>query len=485
MQDMAKNLPFVSVVVPAYNEELMLPTCLQSLVEQKYDGKYEIIVVDNMSDDLTPQLARVYGVTVIKEKKRGVACARQAGFLKAKGKIILSTDADTILPPDWIERMVREITKSDEIVAVGGYCDLIGVNTPLKLISSSLMPLIFILDKILDYPGTTQGWNFGVKKDAFMKAGGFDITLKPGDIGEDRDLGKRLRKIGKVKVLYRLKVKTSARRFVGFVKTIKYVFVNYLFILLNKRAIPGSFQIIRQKPYESYDVVNDKPFFLTLVVSSLAALVFLAGAIPTVNLWSVSSVKTQEKVIALTFDDVPSGQYTTELLGVLRQKNVKATFFVTGESAKSHPEIVRAIYLAGNVIGNYSLTDKTLTMLKSPSAIIKDINLANELIYNDIGVKPKFFRPPHGYRSIWGALSLDKHGYDIVTWNNSTDSWLGKETSKKIAVDIIKDAKPGDIIDLQAKDQTIKATEEIIDLLQADGYRFVTLDTLLNKPAYY
>ena len=247
----------------------MLPTCLQALNEQDYKGKYEVIVVNNNSVDLTPKIATVYGATVVNEEHQGVAFARQKGFKSAKGEIILSTDSDTIAPPDWISKMVAKLIADKNVVAIGGCCTLIGTNTPLKMFSGSLVPIMFMFDKLLDYPGTLQGWNFAVKRGAFEKVGGFDTTLKPGDIGEDRDLGKRLRKVGKVKIIFKLQVKTSARRFVGFAKTLKYVFLNYIYFLIKKRSLPNTFQTIRQKPYETYDVVNDMPFFLTALLVCL------------------------------------------------------------------------------------------------------------------------------------------------------------------------------------------------------------------------
>jgi peptidoglycan/xylan/chitin deacetylase (PgdA/CDA1 family)/glycosyltransferase involved in cell wall biosynthesis len=483
---MSEELPFVSVVIPAFNEELMLPTCLQALTEQNYKGKYEIIVVDNNSEDLTSKIALVYGATVIKEKRQGVAFARQAGFSVAKGQIILSTDSDTIVPPNWISSMVSKLLKDKSIVAVGGSCSLIGTNTFLKMLSRSLVPVMFLFDKILDYPGTLQGWNFAVRKDAFEKIGGFDTTLRPDDIGEDRDLGKRLGKVGKVRISFRLQVKTSARRFVGLVKTLKYVFLNYFYFLIKKRSLHGTFQTIRQKPYETYDVVNDVPFFLTVLIFCLFLIMMLLGAIPFINIWSVSSVKTKDKVIALTFDKYSSNPDTEQVLQVLKDENVKATFFVTGNEVKADPGVVKEIYSQGNLIGNHASSQNVLAMLKTPSALIKDVNSTNDLIYKTIGVKPKFFRPTRGYRTIWGASSLTKYGYNIVTWNDTTNNATGKLGSKEIAVNVIKNARPGGIIDLtDSGSQTATATEEIIELLTADGYRFVTLDRLLQKPGYF
>lgn len=464
----------------------MLPTCLQALTEQDYKGKYEIIVVDNNSTDLTPKIASIYGARVIKEKRQGVAFARQSGSLASKGEIIFSTDSDTIVPQNWISQMVAKIVSSPEIVAVGGSCDLIGANTPLKLLTKSLVPLTFLFDKILDYPGTLQGWNSAFRKSAFMQIGGYSTTLAPGEIGEDRDLGKRLRKVGKVKIFFGIKVKTSARRFVGLLRTLRYVFVNYFYFSIKKKSLPNSFLTIRQKPFETYDVVNDTPFFVGTILVGIFLAFMLTGALPFVNIWSTSSVKTQDKIIALTFDKSQSDSNIDSLLTVLKNENVKATFFVTGQVAKNDPAVVKKIYSQGNLVGNHASSQYDLSMLKTPTNLVNDINQTNTYIYNDIGVKPRFFRPTRGYRTIWGAISLSKYGYYIVTWSDTTNNSSNHVNSRQIAIDIIKNAKPGAIISLSDRgDQTATAVEEIVELLSADGYKFVTLDKLLQKPGYF
>jgi peptidoglycan/xylan/chitin deacetylase (PgdA/CDA1 family) len=212
----------------------------------------------------------------------------------------------------------------------------------------------------------------------------------------------------------------------------------------------------------------------------------LSGAIPFINIWSTSSIKTKDKVIALTFDKYSSNPDTEQILQVLKNEGVKATFFVTGNEVEADPAIVKKIYSQGNLIGNHASSQNVLAMLKTPSALIKDINSTNDLIYKTIGVKPKFFRPTRGYRTIWGAASLTKYGYNIVTWNDTTNNATEKLGSKEIAVNVIKNARPGGIIDLtDSGSQTATATEEIVELLTADGYQFVTLDNLLQKPGYF
>jgi len=483
---MSEKFPFVSVVVPAYNEELMISSCLQALLDQDYKGKYEIIVVDNNSSDRTAKIAEVFGVKVLREPRQGVAFARQKGFDEAKGEIIFSTDADTIVSPNWFRRMVEEFQKDPKIVAIGGGFKFIGANTPLKLFTKTVAPLFFFSDKIISFPGTLIGWNMAVKKETFIKVGGFDLSRRSDEVGEDMDLGIRLKKIGRIKKIFNIKVQTSARRYTGFVRSLKYVLVNYFSFLFSKHVLSGNFQTIRQKPFESYDVVNDAPFFIVILLICFIAIVFLVGIVPSINIWSTSSVTTKNKVIALTFDMYNNNVDTNQILQVLKQENVNATFFITGNDAKSNPALVKKIFTVGNQIGNHASSQNSLSMLKTPSALVADINLTDNLIYKDIGVRPDFFRPTRGYRTIWGALSLSKYGYNIVTWSVSGGNTSGISDSKTIAINVIKNAKPGAIIDLPDNGSlTAQATEEIIDLLTADGYKFVTLDKLLKKPAYF
>ncbi|HWH99163.1 MAG TPA: glycosyltransferase family A protein, partial [Propionibacteriaceae bacterium] len=114
--------PRFSVVVPAYNEASYLGPTLQALQQQDFRGLYEIIVVDNNSTDGTGEIAAGYGVTVVRETARGVCQARQRGTIEARGEVVVSTDADTVQPRDWLTRIDRQFRRSDRIVAVAGPC---------------------------------------------------------------------------------------------------------------------------------------------------------------------------------------------------------------------------------------------------------------------------------------------------------------------------------------------------------------------------
>jgi glycosyltransferase involved in cell wall biosynthesis len=118
----------VSIVVPAFNEELLLPKCLESLLAQDYAGDLEILVVDNASSDGTARVARSHGVKVISEPIRGYSHALIAGFSAASGEIIACTDADTVVPPDWVSSMIREYVHRPELVAIGGEVEYVDAS---------------------------------------------------------------------------------------------------------------------------------------------------------------------------------------------------------------------------------------------------------------------------------------------------------------------------------------------------------------------
>jgi len=99
----------ISVIIPAFNEEKLLPRCLESLRNQDYEDEYEIIVADNGSTDDTAGIAREFGAKVVScPNRRGVFHARQAGADAACGDIIAQADADTIYPRGWLRRIANQ-----------------------------------------------------------------------------------------------------------------------------------------------------------------------------------------------------------------------------------------------------------------------------------------------------------------------------------------------------------------------------------------
>ncbi|MBY6070309.1 glycosyltransferase [Marinobacter salsuginis] len=114
------NRPFCSVIIPAFNEEQNIEECLLSLVNQSYPREfYEIIVVDNGSSDRTPQMASAYADLVLEKPDGNVGAVRNHGIADASGEVIICTDADCVVPPDWIEKGVT-LLKDNPHHAFGG-----------------------------------------------------------------------------------------------------------------------------------------------------------------------------------------------------------------------------------------------------------------------------------------------------------------------------------------------------------------------------
>lgn|SRR5215204_689371 len=112
----------LSVVIPAYNEGSYLDASLTSLRQQDFSGSYEVIVVDNNSTDDTAAIASAHGARVLHEPRRGVCVARERGTRAAPGEIVISTDADTVHPADWLTRLDAQFQRNDGAIAVAGPC---------------------------------------------------------------------------------------------------------------------------------------------------------------------------------------------------------------------------------------------------------------------------------------------------------------------------------------------------------------------------
>ncbi|MBW7899652.1 putative glycosyltransferase EpsJ [Candidatus Brocadiaceae bacterium B188] len=201
--------PLVSVVIPAYNEEQYLSGTLQSVINQDFQN-FELIVVNNNSTDKTAEIAENFGANIIFEPRQGVGFARQRGFMEAKGSIIATTDADTILPSNWLSRIVDKFEKDENLVAFGGLYTLYSGPLSARLTFSYFAHPAWALDKFFSGGWGLPGVNFAVRKDAFLKVGGFKTELS---IGEDAEISRRLRKTGKVLLDPSFLVKTSGRRY--------------------------------------------------------------------------------------------------------------------------------------------------------------------------------------------------------------------------------------------------------------------------------
>jgi peptidoglycan/xylan/chitin deacetylase (PgdA/CDA1 family) len=197
----------------------------------------------------------------------------------------------------------------------------------------------------------------------------------------------------------------------------------------------------------------------------------------------VSRLHTTDCAVALTFDDGPNPNATPAILDALGDRNVKATFFVLGRHAERWPNLVQRIADEGHVIGNHGYYHRKLH-LKSPGYVREDLRLGTERIESAAGVRPKWFRAPHGFRSPWVTPIARSFGQRTVGW--SLGVWDSDRPGEDAIVDrTVNGARCGAILLLHDGDgydplgdrmQTARAIPGIVQRLTDRGFRFAFLD---------
>lgn len=205
-----QEMPTISIVIPAYNEEQYIGECLRSIVKTKTPSIVQILVVDNASTDRTSEVASSHeGVTVIHESKKGTNAARQAGLQVATGDIVAYVDADCVLPDGWFLMIERTFDREPKTVCLSGPCHYHDASLPMRVLIELYwwllaLPMSWLTHSVL------VGGNFAARKSALHAIGGFDTSLT--FYGDDTNLGRRLRTVGTVFFSMRFRNSSSARR---------------------------------------------------------------------------------------------------------------------------------------------------------------------------------------------------------------------------------------------------------------------------------
>ncbi|MBN2075092.1 MAG: glycosyltransferase [Dehalococcoidales bacterium] len=486
----------ISIVIPAHNEEMYLPECLDSLKKQDYTGDYEIIVADNGSTDQTTVIARNFGAKVIPcFKEKSVIYARQAGAEAALGEIIVQADADTVYPKDWLSKIVEHFNNNPDIVAVAGRYiyreppSWANIEYFLKSMLNRLTILFF------GRPMIISGATFAFRRNEFLSGDGYlGLSCYPDQFG----ISSRLSEKGRVHYDKNICVLTSSRRVQkSFLLILNDVIRNIanLALYFFRWSIISLYQSLTLTP------ARRVTFYISVLLVVIIFFSLFASSIPSTQAFGkvYYEADTSEQIIALSFDDGPNDPYTSQILDILSEFDVKATFFIVGKNAELYPDTVKRIVREGHVIGNHSFSHdfiETITEFDS-----SDIQLAQEVIYNITGIMPYLYRPPRGLKTPWELESAEELGMITITWSVTTDEFdeetLFDESSVSDGIhDIINKVEPGEIIflydghgtdhDTPDSDQslTVQALPEIIKQLRGKGYRFVTIPELLEVPAY-
>jgi glycosyltransferase involved in cell wall biosynthesis len=202
-----KKSPYISVIIPAYNEENYISRCLDSLLAQKNCSNFEVIVADNNSTDNTAQIVKAYRrVILVNASNRGVAFARQAALEKAAGEIIVSTDADCTFSSLWLSKIEAQFRNNNISGLAGNYHF---INAPLwarvfPYLGAVLVWMIYLITGKTIYASAA---NLSFRRKYVT---GYSTLETQGS--DERGIILQLRKRGKIKVILNNPVFTSARR---------------------------------------------------------------------------------------------------------------------------------------------------------------------------------------------------------------------------------------------------------------------------------
>lgn len=189
----------------------------------------------------------------------------------------------------------------------------------------------------------------------------------------------------------------------------------------------------------------------------------------------VSSVTKEAPKIAITFDDGPSSHCTGRLLDGLRERGIKATFFLIGKNAAENPELVKRLDEEGHLIGNHTYNHVEITRISDEEAK-KEIRDTDEAIYAVTGKHVEYMRPPFG---LWQEELEQELNVMPVMWSIDPLDWTTKNVDE-IVNKVVTEAGENDIILLHdCYDSSVDAALRIIDILQKKGFEFVTADELL------
>lgn len=183
----------------------------------------------------------------------------------------------------------------------------------------------------------------------------------------------------------------------------------------------------------------------------------------------------QEKKIAITFDDGPHPVYTEKLLDGLKERGVKATFFVLGEKAKAQPEIIERMKVEGHIIGNHTYTHIQLRS-SNREKFRDELVMTNVAISEITGQEVQFVRPPYG---TWDKKLEEELNMFPVLWNVDPNDWC-TGNANKVTKRIVDKAKENSIILLHdCYQSSVDAALASIDILVERGYQFVTVEEIL------
>lgn len=226
---------------------------------------------------------------------------------------------------------------------------------------------------------------------------------------------------------------------------------------------------------------------LVLLVTGLLGGTFTAM---TSRTWQVAGrlvarLPTTEKVVALTFDDGPTAADLEPILAALETRRVRATFYLNGIGLEQAPDAARRLVAGGHEIGNHTWSHRRMVLV-SHQTVINEIEPTDAAIRQAGYRGPITFRPPYGKKLVNLPLYLAHHHRTTVMWDVAVEDFsahAAPQRSEDLVRLTVAQARPGSIVLLHpwhGRRATQQAIGPIIDQLQAQGYRFVTVCEVLG-----
>lgn len=231
-------------------------------------------------------------------------------------------------------------------------------------------------------------------------------------------------------------------------------------------------------------ILDRKIIGSVLLLAVAAMLLFVTGIAVSRDMEAVAysnpiyQGSSHIKEVALTVNVFWGEEYIPQMLEILKENNVKATFYLGGTWVKKFPELADRIAKEGHEIGSHGYSHPHPDQL-SKADNLRDIQKAEEIIYQATGIRPRLFAPPFGERGPAVLQAADEASYDTVLWSVDTIDW--QQPPPEVVVDrVVNNVHNGAIVLMHPTAPTVKALPEIIKRLKKSGYQLVTVPKLLE-----
>lgn len=220
---------------------------------------------------------------------------------------------------------------------------------------------------------------------------------------------------------------------------------------------------------------------VTAAITVLLIMVWASADISSgIYLKSFCRKSTTEKILTLTFDDGPDEIMTPKVLDVLKQYNIKATFFLIGNKTVQHPQIVKRLIAEGHSIGNHTDSHKGIFPLSSAKVVDTELRNCSDAIADISGVEPKLFRPPFGVTNPIIGRVVRCSGLNSIGWSIRSLDTLSRRTREDVCSRIIRQLHPGAIILLHDRcNDADVLLQMLIPRIIEKGYTFTDINNLI------